>query len=192
MIQPPPFHSVDSLDSRPKLTRKALLKERTAFFDTRVTGRAEVWQAVRLVCESIEAGELDQAQALIDAAGCTCPSGDVWGKRGGIYDELGEKYIVPAWIIGIPAGTVEGGDDDDETKKDIGSGSGNVKKEKGKARMVVDEDATTEGDLRVRVRMSHTARDVVVRTRDDESVGMFLMRVRDEAEVCSNSAFESY
>jgi hypothetical protein len=191
LIQPPPFHSVDPLDSRPILSRKTLLKERTAFFDTRVTGREEVWQAVRLVCESIEAGELDQAQALIDAAGCTCPSGDVWGKKGGIYDEFGEKYVVPTWIIGVPAGIVEGGDDADEIKEvDVSPESGKGKKEKGKGRMIVDEDTLSEGDLRVRVRMSHTARDVVVRTSNDDKVGRFLMRVRDEAKVWPNLGYE--
>jgi hypothetical protein len=186
LIQAPPLHSPDPLHSRPKLTRKLLLQERTAFFDTRVTGRKEVWQAVRLVCESIEAGELGQAQALIDAAGCTCPSGDVWGKKGGIYDELGEKYVVPAWVVGVPDGVLDGDENDegDEIKEeDVASGTGTPKKEKGKGRMIIDEDALAEGDLMVRVRLSHTARDVIVRTRVDEKVGMFLVRVRDEAEV---------
>jgi hypothetical protein len=184
LIQPPPFHSVDPLDSRPRLTRATLLRERTAFFDTRVAGRGEVWAAVRLACELIETGELDEAQAVIDASGCTCPSGDVWGKKGGIYDELGEKYVVPAWIIGIPAGVVDGGDDGDEIKEEAAAGSAaSAKKEKGKGRMVVHEDPPVEGDLTVKVRLSHTARDVVVRTSNDEQVGMLLHRVRDEAEV---------
>jgi hypothetical protein len=184
LIQPPPFHSVDPLDSRPRLTRAALLRERTAFFETRVAGRGEVWAAVRMACELIETGELDEAQAVIDASGCTCPSGDVWGKKGGIYDELGEKYVVPAWIIGVPAGVVEGGDDGEEVKdEDIAGSAGKTKQEKGKGRMVIQENPPDEGDLKVRVRLSHTARDVVVRTAEDEKVGMLLHRVRDEAEV---------
>jgi hypothetical protein len=137
---------------------------------------------VRMVCELIENGELGEAQAVIDAAGCTCPSGDVWGRKGGIYDELGEKYIVPSWVIGVPTGVVDTGDDEAIKEGDLDDASV-AKGKKGKGRMLVDEDVPVEGDLRVRVRLSHTARDVVIRTRDDENVGIFLHRVRDEAEV---------
>lgn len=157
-----------------------LLKERNAFFDTRVTGRSEVWAALRLICELIERRQLGEAQVVLDAAGCTCPSGDAWGPKGGIYDEFGEKYVVPSWIVGEPIGVVEtAGDMSSETTVHEGASAA---KDKGKGRLIVEEER--EGDLKVRVRLSHTARDIMVRTREEENVELFVRRIVKVADVC--------
>ncbi|KAF2431087.1 hypothetical protein EJ08DRAFT_588012, partial [Tothia fuscella] len=163
-------------------TRRALLRERDAFFETRVTGRSEVWAAVRLVCDLIEQGELGEAQAVLEAAGCTCPSGDLWGRKGGVYDELGEKYVVPTWVVGEPPGMT---DEDAEVVKETGSGdtdTGKRKDEKGKGRLLMDE-MEGEGDMKVKVRLSHTAQDIIIRTRDGEEVSVLLRRIVEKAEL---------
>jgi Ubiquitin-binding domain len=145
------------------------------------------------MCEMLERGEKEEAQAVMEAAGCTCPSGEVWGRRGGIWDEKGERYVVPAWCVGVPKGTVMDGDgneqegtdgsgieeessDEEETKKKV------VEQDKGKGRLVEEEEKV--GDLKVRVRMSNTARDFWVRTRPDAKVHTLLKRAREVGEVC--------
>lgn len=197
-IKAPPSHSIDPLSPNPRLTYAVLIRERTAYFDTRVTGRAEVWAALRIICELLERGEKEEAQAIMEAAGCTCPSGEVWGRRGGIWDERGERYVAPAWCVGIPRGCVMEGDEvqegtdasgveessEDEEVKSFGKRAV-VEVGKGKGRVVEEEkEVELESDLRVRVRMSNTARDFVVRVRADAEVHVLLERVRKLGEVC--------
>jgi hypothetical protein len=195
-IAPPPSHSIDPLSPNPRLTHAILIRERTAFFETRVAGHPEVWAALRLICEMLERGEMEEAQAVMEAAGCTCPSGEVWGRRGGIWDERGERYVVPAWCVGVPKGTVMDGEgneqegtdgsgieeessEEEEVKKKV------VEQDKGKGRLVeAEKEEEKVGDVKVRVRMSHTARDFVVRTRADTKVHTLLKKVREVGEVC--------
>lgn len=179
-----------------------LVRERTAYFDTRVTGHAEVWAALRIICELVERGEKEEAQAIMEAAGCTCPSGEVWGRRGGIWDERGERYVVPAWCVGVPRGCVMEGDEvqegtdvsgvessEDDEVKSFGK-KGVVEVDKGKGRLVEPEkEVEMESDLKVRVRMSNTARDFVVRIRADAQVHVMLKRVREVGEVCGYHFF---
>lgn len=150
------------------------------------------------MCELLERGEIEEAQTIMEAAGCTCPSGEVWGRRGGIWDERGERYVVPAWCVGVPKGCVMEGDElqegtdasgveessEDEEVKSFGKRAvGEVGK--GKGRLVeMEKEEELESDLKVRVRMSNTARDFVVRARADAKVHGLLKRVREVGEVC--------
>lgn len=110
-------------------TTAALGRERTEFFDTRVTGRPEVWQTLHAALEelwqsdiathqvetaSTTAGEEDDddeehrrqpsvalatAQSILDAADVTLPTGDL---AQGAYDALGNYYPLPEWIVADP------------------------------------------------------------------------------------------
>jgi len=51
-----------------------LQRARDEFWDTRVTGRAEVWGALRVAVEMLEV-DLQTAQGIVDAAGITVPTG---------------------------------------------------------------------------------------------------------------------
>lgn len=179
-----------------------LVRERTAYFDTRVAGHVEVWAALRIICELLERGEKEEAQAIMEAAGCTCPSGEVWGRRGGIWDEKGERYVVPAWCVGVPRGCVMDGDEvlegtdvsgvessEDEEVKSFGK-KVVVEVDKGKGRLVeLEKEVEMESDLKVRVRMSNTARDFVVRIGADAKAHILLKRVREVGEVCGYQFF---
>jgi hypothetical protein len=189
-VQPPPSraHYDPVSNALPPLTRAALLKERRDFFDTRVTGRQEIWAAVKLVCELVEQDSFDDAQAVLDAAGCTCPSGDLWGRKGGVYDEFGEKYVVPAWLVGEPEGVVQEGQEeeeksssnDDEDEED----EEEVSHEKGKGKAILmGEPEGQKPTLRVRARLSNTAKDVIVRIRDEDKVRVIVRQIRDLANV---------
>lgn len=127
-------------------TRAALNRERVEFFDTRVTGREEIWQTIRAAVEVLwdadaaraeddarsaqgvgRSAETDPAvavataQSIFDAADITLPSGDL---ANGVYDSFGNYYPLPEYIVADPVDLVEGGDDDTmgDTKGDITAG----------------------------------------------------------------------
>lgn len=102
-------------------TRAELDLQRTEFFDTRVTGRPEVWQVVRTALEAmwesdirraagVESvdddgiGGLITAQGLLKAAEVTLPTGDL---SNGVYDSLGNYYPLPEWIVSDPTNVAE-------------------------------------------------------------------------------------
>lgn len=123
-------------------SRSALDRERQEFFDTRVTGRPEVWQNLRAALEvlwesdvarllianeipvSSSDGELDSdehdpamalatAQSILDAGDITLPTGNL---ADGAYDALGNYYQLPAQIVSDPVNIVS----DDQTGGAIG------------------------------------------------------------------------
>ncbi|EED24160.1 ubiquitin domain protein, putative [Talaromyces stipitatus ATCC 10500] len=102
-------------------TRTQIDREREEFFDTRVTGREEVWAALRAALSLLREGDIETAQGIIDAAGVTVPTGDFCD---GCYDENGVLYRLPQCIVSDPdniaddsgaaAGETDGVDDDME------------------------------------------------------------------------------
>jgi ubiquitin-binding protein len=212
---PPAPPTPDHPSSTVPATRSSVITARNAFFDTRVSGRPEIWAAVRLVCELVGSGDLSDAQAVLDAAGGTCPTGVVWGRRGGVYDAWGERYIVPVWCVGWPGEVLRaegervmhsgGGlelDEEDDGEEDDGEedvrfwrnrGSMAVFSDTGPKGKKVDRRSRSEEEeddrkmkgkeIKVRVRMSNTARDIVVKTGDEDSVGKLMRRVREVGEV---------
>jgi Ubiquitin-binding domain len=164
-----------------------LLKERRDFFETRVTGREETWAAVKLVCELLEQNNLTDAQAVLDAAGCTCPSGDLWGRKGGVYDEFGEKYVVPSWVIAEPPDVIQDGPEEEEktSSNEEEEDEEELSREKGKGKATVVEDPESQKPaLRVRARLSHNAQDVIVRIKEEDKVRVIIRKIRELANVC--------
>ncbi|KAK9774647.1 hypothetical protein SCAR479_08732 [Seiridium cardinale] len=175
-------------------TRAQLDKEREDFFDTRVTGRPEVWQTIhaalrelwdadtsRRVAAKVD-GDATQddpalgiAQGILRAAEVTLPTGDM---ANGVYDSLGQYYTLPEWIVRDPVNVATVGNQakvEVDRKCDLASGGESSeevdadealrrREEKGKA--VVDPKTTTK----IRIRISETARDIIVRVSPDESV----------------------
>jgi hypothetical protein len=90
-------------------TRGRLEQERTDWWDTQVTGSAEIWGAIRIAAQHLQANEVAEAQTMLDAAGCTCPSGALWK---GVYDPTGVLYKVPEWLVVEPEGLAD--EDEDE------------------------------------------------------------------------------
>ncbi|CAL3963852.1 hypothetical protein PZA11_001352 [Diplocarpon coronariae] len=93
-------------------TRHEIDEERAAFFDTRVSGRPEIWQAIRAALEVIwSGGDADDsdggiatAQVILTAAGITVPSGNLAGN---LYDSFGALYPLPPEIVSDPTDLVE-------------------------------------------------------------------------------------
>jgi hypothetical protein len=84
-----------------------------------VAGSAEVWSALRLVAECLCRGEVAQAQGILDAAGLNVPDGRVARSRraGGVFDERGVGYEVPAWVVRDPEDVVEDAGEEGEKRK---------------------------------------------------------------------------
>ena len=125
----------------------ALQRERTDFFDTRVTGRQEIWQTIRAALEvlwiadeaaregrrRLESGvegpseedpavALATAQSILTAADVTLPTGDL---AQGAYDALGNYYSLPEHIVSDPLNVRPSSGDDDimeDTKADLTAG----------------------------------------------------------------------
>ncbi|GAB7361099.1 hypothetical protein MBLNU230_g1137t1 [Neophaeotheca triangularis] len=166
-------------------SRSVLEREREAFFDTRVTGSPEVWNALRLVSELLREGKTEEAQGILDASGISCPNGRVAGGkgrdkvRGGVYDERGVLYEVPAWVVGDPGDLVEDGeeDDGDEGEKDAVVGVEGAEEGKGK------EKVADVGELLVvRARLSHTGADMTVRVGSKQKVAFLVRQIMQQIE----------
>ncbi|KAL2367125.1 ubiquitin domain-containing protein [Blastomyces gilchristii SLH14081] len=90
--------------TRREWTREQLARERELFFETRVTGRPEVWAALKTATSLVRAGDMPTAQGILDAAGITVPTGDLCD---GCYDESGVLYRIPEPIAMDPVNVIE-------------------------------------------------------------------------------------
>ncbi|KAF4540370.1 Ubiquitin domain-containing protein [Lasiodiplodia theobromae] len=159
----------------PALTRTRLEKERNAFWDTRVTGHAEIWGAVRLATDLVKGGDVASAQGVLDAAGATCPTGEIWR---GVFDEWGTEYRVPEWAVVEPVGVVEVGEEEEEGDG-TEDGEQSLAEEKGKGRM---------GEVvKVRARLSDRGTDVVVEVGMEERVSAVIARIAEAAKLAATS-----
>lgn len=124
-----------------------------------------------MVVEMVQQGDVKGAQGVLDAAGGTCPTGQLWK---GVYDELGNEYKVPEWVVVEPVGMVEDSTDDDE-EGEVESEDMTGAEEKGKGKM---------GDMvKIKARLSDRGTDVVVKASLEESVRTVITRVVQAAEV---------
>lgn len=186
-------------------TRPALDAERAAFFDTRVTGRPEVWQGIRAALEvlweaerggagsdfsdsAVEEGDGDlalaTAQSILDAADVTLPTGNLVD---GAYDLLGNYYQLAEAVVCDPVdveeegvGAVDGGEKDGgevEEEDEEEREARRRREEKGKS--VVDRRAL----VTVVIRMSNTGRDLRLKVGKEEGVGSVVRRLREETDV---------
>lgn len=135
---------------------------------------------------------------MLDAAGCTCPTGEVWK---GIFDERGAFYQLPDWTVGNPAELIEE-DDDDEPKvesKDVATlgmegddtivGAeedrdndhwlDDIDREKGKGR--------AGEEVKIKARLSDRATDVVVLVGREEKVAVLVRKVKDKAGLAASA-----
>lgn len=61
-----------------------------------MTGRGEIWAAVQLAVEMVRnETDLCGAKTVLEASGCTCPTGRL-GE--GIWDERGVLYKLPRYV----------------------------------------------------------------------------------------------
>jgi hypothetical protein len=155
-------------------TRSRLEKERNDWWDTQVTGSQEVWGAIRLAAQSLQLGKLRDAQQWLETMECTCPTGCLWK---GVYDSTGVMYKVPEWLIVEPEGLVAENAGDDAAGESAGATAAGVD-----GAQEVDEEEDDEPVV-VRVRVSRTGRDIVLKLQRKETVASIVDKIKKQAEV---------
>ncbi|KAH8697351.1 putative ubiquitin domain protein [Talaromyces proteolyticus] len=179
-------------------TPAQLAKEREEFWDTRVTGRSEIWDALRAAISLLCGGETDTAQGIIDAAGITVPTGDFCE---GCYDENGVLYRLPQCIVSDPENMVDDSflrAQDDEPGDDVDDDAISDPKiipEESDDELIPDDlerrreekGKMSERDMiKVRARLSDRGGpDVTVSISKTQTVGMLARRIQSEASVPS-------
>lgn len=176
-----------------------MAKERAEFFDTRVTGRSEVWQTLHAAIQQLwepvpQATEEDEAlataQSILSAAEISLPTGNLVN---GVYDSLGNYYQLPEWVVSDPddvladdtdgardaKGELAGIEDDvgAEEEEEDDPEAEQRRAEKGKAVVDVREQIT------VRARLSETGRDFQVTVGKSDSVRTVAKKVAQESSV---------
>lgn len=172
-------------------TRTQLDRERQEFFETRVTGRSEIWAALAAALTLMrENNDFVTAQSIIDAAGITVPTGDVCQ---GCYDEQGALYRLPQCIVSDPENMVQADraddysdvNDDDMSKlaDDDASGDELISDDLEKRRD--EKGKTSERDLiSVRARLSDRGGlDLVVSVGKNRSIGFIARKIQQEADI---------
>ena len=154
-------------------TRSRLEKERNDWWDTQVTGSQEVWGAIWLAAQSLQAGKLKDAQQWLETMECTCPTGCLWK---GVYDSTGIMYKVPEWLIVEPEGLVAEADSDE----DAAMGAAEVAQES-------DDEEDDEPSL-VRVRISRNGHDVALKIRRKEQIMSIVEKLKKQAKVRSSTS----
>ena len=194
-------------------TRASLDRERTDFFDTRVTGRQEVWQTIRVALEIMWAAEqgarerrhggaaegpseedpaiaLATAQSILSAADITLPTGDL---AQGAYDALGNYYSLPEYVVCDPQNIAESagpGEGLGDTKVDLTADL----EEDGEGIEAVDEVERRREEkgkavidakdlITVRARLSDGSKDVNVSLGKGESVRSLAAYIAEKAKV---------
>jgi hypothetical protein len=115
----------------------------------------------------LQGGDVATAQSLLDASGCTCPTGQLWSR---VYDDRGNEYKVPEWLVLEPSGIVEDGDVSVVEDKIDGS--------------AVLDTSEPDGKCVVRVRLSDASKDLRVSVRKRETIASIREKIKVQAKVC--------
>lgn len=189
-------------------TRADLDRERREFFETRVTGRPEVWAALVTAISLMQSGDLTTAQSIIDAAGVTVPTGDLCE---GCYDEQGMLYRLPQCIVSDPENmaleqSATGEDTENEARQedmeglsdgklatDDASGDELIQSVQDLERRRDEKGKTRERDLiKVRARLSDRDKDLILQVGKNQSVGFLARKVHQESGVSGICFFVGY
>jgi Ubiquitin-binding domain len=102
-----------------------LHRQRTEFWETapQYDGLVDTWNSLRVAVELSHQNDMATAQAVLDSAGITIPTGDL-GQ--GCYDELGHRFVVPEFVLSEPLNISE---DEIENKPRDSSSTAVMKRE---------------------------------------------------------------
>ena len=139
-------------------------------------------------------GEIQDAQVILDASAITVPTGDLMN---GVYDEVGNFYQLPEYIVSDPENLVPGSQEN-IIKSESGSDITNEdelerrREEKGKGVLKIGEV------VKVKARLSDRGgQDVVVTIGKEQNVRVLIRRIQEEINVipsltqCSFNSFSN-
>lgn len=129
------------------LTEGQLRSKRDEFWDTAPAfeGRKEIWDALKAAAYALETGDHTLAQAIIDGASITLPHGTLLD----CYDELGNRYQLPVYVLGAPTNLIEDTSDSD-TVQDVETS------QPGAEIVIKFRVSTLSKDLKLKVRTTDT------------------------------------
>lgn len=92
------------------LTEYQLKRKREEFWDTAPAfeGKSEIWAALKAATEAVDKDDYDLAQAILDGAGVSLPTGTLVE----CYDELGTRYSIPVYCLSWPINLINEADRD--------------------------------------------------------------------------------
>lgn len=191
-------------------TPAALRRERIEFFDTRVTGRQEIWQTLHAALEVLWVADeaarnrqsrrlseddgpsegdpaiaLATAQSILDAADITLPTGDLYN---GAYDAFGNYYQLQHQIVADPQNLLwaPGSPEDDgpdDVKADLTAGQDHDDEAERRREEKGKAVVDIRDQITIRARLSDGSRDVSVAVGKGDSVRHVARLIAEEAKV---------
>lgn len=109
-------HRKPKWKSNIRLTEAQLKAKREEFWDTAPAfeGRREIWDALKASVSALESGDYQMAQVILDGANISLPNGTLMD----CYDELGNQYQLPVYILSAPINMIREGDEKDENEEE--------------------------------------------------------------------------
>merc|ERR550532_2810772 len=98
------------------LTDGQLRSKRDEFWDTAPAfeGRKEIWDALKAAAYALETTDHQLAQAIVDGASISLPHGTLMD----CYDELGNRYQLPVYVLSAPTNLIEESSENDNPPSD--------------------------------------------------------------------------
>lgn len=105
-----------------KITEAQLNSKREEFWDTAPAfeGKIEIWTALKAAVEAYEQKNYQLAQAIIDSASIILPKGFL----NDCYDELGNRYQIPIYVLAKPTNMRRSVADDQANRPMTGAADG--------------------------------------------------------------------
>ncbi|WAR22376.1 UBTD2-like protein [Mya arenaria] len=130
------------------LTEGQLRSKRDEFWDTAPAfeGRKEIWDALKAAAYALETGDHALAQAIIDGASITLPHGTLMD----CYDELGNRYQLPVYVLGAPTNLL------DDTSENDPPQDNDSKDPPGAETVIKLRISLTSKDIKIKVRTTDT------------------------------------
>ena len=132
-------------------------------------------------------GDIPMAQGILDAAGVTVPTGDLVN---GAYDEIGNLYQIPEYIISDPTNLVAISQEVVAKGETVNGEAVNGEAVNGEADEDMEGRREEKGVLktgemiRVKARLSDRGGlDVIITMGKDQTVRTLVRRIQDEAHV---------
>ncbi|KZZ96150.1 Ubiquitin supergroup [Moelleriella libera RCEF 2490] len=167
-------------------TKEQLRRERIDFFDTRVSGRQEIWQAIRAAIDVMQGWDheilggwtvegLATAQSILFAAEISLPTGDL---ANGVYDSFGNYYQLPQWVVSDPDNMIvknEGDHQAEETTSEAGTHHSGGQGQ--------DPTIRSHEKIIIRTRLSVTGRDLDIEIDRSESLRDLIRKLGRQASL---------
>ena len=127
-------------------------------------------------------GEMHNAQGILDASAITLPTGDLIN---GAYDESGNLYQMPDYIVSDPENIVLDPQEDTKEGKTATESSGKDEDDAEKKREEKGKTVLKTGEVvKVKARLSDRGGpDVFVTVGKDQAVRVLVRRIQEEANV---------